>query len=109
MVAKWTPNPQDKVRFLRCVQNEQVANIGIGTGLQNLKYEFDSHSVLYGAEANLVEALDWKSKGVGSQPTCTTIRRWPVRSLNYVRIAEGDKRGETRPCEVSFDGETPDL
>ncbi len=39
-------------------KNEQVANIGIGTGLQNLKYEFDSHSVLYGAEANLVEAKD---------------------------------------------------
>lgn len=72
MVAKWTPNPQDKVRFLRYVQNEQIANVGIGLGLQNLN-NTSSILVLFsnGAEANLVEAKDWKSLGIGSKPICT--------------------------------------
>ena len=72
-VAKEPPKLYEIVRFYWCVQNEQIANVGIGLGLQNLN-NTSSIIVLFsnGIEANLVEASVWKTEGVGSQPTYTT-------------------------------------
>ena len=52
MVAKKSPKLYEKVRFLQSVLYEQIANIGIGLGLQNLN---NTSSILvlfsYGAVA----------------------------------------------------------
>lgn len=72
-VSKTVSAHSIKVRILFCALNERVANVGVGYGLQN---HINASSILvpfsFGAEANLVEALDWKSKGIGSKPICTT-------------------------------------
>ena len=54
MVAKKSPKLYEKVRFLQSVPYEQIANIGIGLGLQNLN---NTSSILvlfsYGAVAEM--------------------------------------------------------